>query len=111
MEAIAVSVLSVVHDNKENVPPIPSSPKLQTRLPLSLSSGKTMVVLSNERQRQALADITNLVNCRIGRCRSVPADISSLLVPAVVTSRKRRAVEDLETLKSTASKSLRMGFR
>jgi hypothetical protein len=103
MESIALCD----HNNKENIPP----PNNTNPVPVNVQSFKKR----NKRRmlRRPFADITHLFN----NSAQIRADQESIsLLPTfasvcVSNSRKRKAVEEVDPVQVTNSKSLRLGFR
>ncbi|PRQ50101.1 hypothetical protein RchiOBHm_Chr2g0129371 [Rosa chinensis] len=115
MEVTAFS--DQVHNNKENIPPFSSPNAKLSKNPVPESGSSTQKCKKIIRlKRKPLADITNLYQSRLPL--PLPGGTlgpsSSVLVPAALYSRKRKASShenenENETISN--SRSLRMGFR
>ncbi|KAH7850498.1 hypothetical protein Vadar_033953 [Vaccinium darrowii] len=97
------------HNNKENITPFaefqidPVPPMVQT------CSRKN----ANRRLRRPLRDITHLFNSQIQSDSARGADFQPLCpVPApALNLRKRKAIDEIDSVHQMKSKSLRMNFR
>ncbi|KAF7141955.1 hypothetical protein RHSIM_Rhsim06G0133600 [Rhododendron simsii] len=104
-----VTFSSCQHNNKENIPPFaqnqihPAPPVVQT------CSAKN----AKRRLRRPLRDITHLFDSQIqsDSARETGFQLPSPVSAPALNFRKRKAIDDIDSMHQMNSKSLRMNFR